>query len=647
MIDLTKLKTPGWSQVVAELSAPAPDDRVFLSKLTSILGQVSAGRQAVLFAVPAANEQDAEPEPRELLRWAPPASAEQATTEPHAAIITNAARAAATDAQVRVFGTEKQDGFYDSSPKGFIVATPIALKSFGELTKVVVVLTLDHRSQQALQTTLAIIEIIAGYAGGHDARRQLQLARASGVALDLAASLIAAINNAKGFKGATLTLVNELSRKIGADRVAFGWVKSVGESGAVRLVALSDTENVDRRTNLSQKIEAAMDECLDQIQPVMYPVPQEGTDALLGVAITHAHRELVSSDAGLRVASFPLRAGGKVHGVVTVEASDAASLTVESVEQLQATLDLLAPVMAIRWSDDRPLPMRAARSARAAAAWAIGPTHTGWKLAGLTAFVIVLCLVFIRVPYRVEAKMEIQPRVERVVSMPFDGIIRALGDGVRPGAEVKVGQVLVHLDSDVLALRADSERQSVIQYKTQADAARTERKLADAEQAEAKARQSEANLRLLEFQISQSTILSPIDGTIIEGDLESRVGSTMSLGDTMFRIATLDTVWVVAQLRDEDIRLVQERHSTDQPVTGYCATKADPSRAIPLRVERIVPLAKPDEGGNAFLIKASLVGDAALLPGIEGVAKFDTGERALIDILTRRIRDRIRLWTWW
>jgi len=70
-----------------------------------------------------------------------------------------------------------------------------------------------------------------------------------------------------------------------------------------------------------------------------------------------------------------------------------------------------------------------------------------------------------------------------------------------------------------------------------------------------------------------------------------------------------------------------------------------------LIVERIVPLAQPKDGRNAFEVRCRLAGSAAqteaLRPGMEGFVKLDTGRRTLLDIGTRRIRDQLRLWLWW
>jgi hypothetical protein len=99
--------------------------------------------------------------------------------------------------------------------------------------------------------------------------------------------------------------------------VALGWIHGIGSSGVARVVAISDTEMIDRRMAMVQKLAAAMDECLDQEQAVLYPPPPaegEKADVLLSQAITHAHRELAASDARLKVVSLPLRDGDKGGG---------------------------------------------------------------------------------------------------------------------------------------------------------------------------------------------------------------------------------------------------------------------------------------------------------------------------------------------
>lgn len=655
MIDLSKLKSPGWQRVVGELNAAAPDDRTFLLRLLAVLGQVASARQAVLLSIPPAGDEGASPEPRVLSVWPPPATEPQNPSLEEGAEVRNAAQAAVESGQVRAFGLEQEETYYDGGRgRGSVVAVPLggAEGGSGVAPRLVIMLLLDSRSPQAMQTTLAIIEILAGYVHAHAARQQLKMTRAAGAALDLAGRLIAAVNNSKGFKGATLQIVNDLSRQLGADRVALGWVKGVGDSGVVRLKAVSDTEHLDRRMALSQKLEAAMDECLDQEQAVVYPPPPaqgENADALLGQAITHAHRELVAADANLKVASVPLRVDERVLGVLTVESAAEGSIDATTVELLQSAMDLVSPVLRLRRSDDRAVPVRAWHSTLSAASWAVGTRHTAWKLAGLAVMAAAVTVTFVRVPYRVEATMELRPREQRKIAAPLEGILRTLPEGIIPGAKVEEGQTLAQIDTTELRLQLAEAQGAKVQAQARADDARNQRKGADETQALAEVEQAEARMALLRKKIEDATITAPISGIITAGDLRERVGSALKMGDLLMEIAQLDDMIVVARVGDRDIKLIQEAHRPGEaPGHGEIATKAYPARPYAFTVERIVPLAQAEQGKNEFEVYGDLAGSAGWMrPGMEGIAKFNTGDRTLIDIGTRRIRDTLRLWLWW
>ncbi|MCC6284679.1 MAG: efflux RND transporter periplasmic adaptor subunit [Phycisphaerales bacterium] len=651
MIDLSKIKAPGWQRVVEELSRPAPDDRAFLARLLSIQAQVSGARQGVLYAVPPAQgaAPGAEPEPTPLLIWPP---AEGGTGEPgtvpieHESEARDAARAAGGSRQTRVFGLEKSDGLYEGGSQAYMVGVSLSPGS-DHAPGHVITLLIEARTRQALQTTLALVEVVAGYIHAHAARRELARARASSASLDLAVRLIASINQAAGFRGACMQVCNDLTRHLALDRAALGWVKGVGaNSGTLRAVAMSDTEHFDRRMAFVKKVEAAMDECFDQEQAVLHPVPPaEGPagDVLLGQAIAHAHRELASADAKLRVASVPLRVGDDVLGVLTVEsAADASTLGVPLVELLQAAMDLVAPVLAVRRSDDRVLALRAVDSTRRAGSWLVGPRHTIWKLALVAATIAVLAAVFVTVPYRIEAPMELTPRTQRIVSAPFDGVIDRLGEHAIKGSTVKAGDLLVSMRTTELHLGLQDALVKMQQAQTRADASLREGKLEEAEQAKQDIEAAKAQIDLLRYRIDQAELRSPIDGVIVDGDLRERVGSTVKLGDAFFVIARVDDMIAVAKVSDTDVSYIAES------MRGELATRSDPAATFGVHVERLVPMARAEGGSNTFEVRAALDETAPWMrPGMEGIVKLNTGPRSIAWILTRRIRDTARLWLWW
>jgi hypothetical protein len=668
LTELSNVRAPGWSRVVQELTALAPDDRLYLARLVSALGQVSGARQAVLWLLAGQGDQ-ATLEPRPALIWpfGPDVVDDQGrmSVTPEALFdparaAKSAARASGASRQVEVYAIEGESQMYDGpGAKGAIIAVPVSSGQPHEsaslpLTGVITLLT-EPRSRPALQTTTALAEVLAGYVFQHWTQQTLRRVRASSASLDLAARLIASINGAADFRGCCLQLVNDLSRQLAVDRVALGWVQGANPlrtntegARSVRCIALSDTENVDRRMAMVQRLESAMDECLDQGQPVLYPLPQGLNDPVLTQAITHAHRELAASDAGLKVASFPLRVGDKSAGdktvaVLLVETGGQGRVDPATIELVQATLDLVAPVLAVRHSDDRVIPLRVWDWMVRTAAWAVGPRHTVWKAAGIAAMAATAFLFLYSTTYRVGAPMALQARERRVVSMPYDGVIARLGEGAEAGRPVTQGQLLLELDTrDMLLASLEADNQ-LTQYDKQADEHLRKGELSEHVQARARAEQARARRDMLNGQIARSRITAPIAGTITAGDLRDKIGAAVKLGDRLFELADLSDLQVVARVDDRDIALISVGS------TGEVSPKSAPALAVPFKVEQIVPLARAVDGQNVFEVRGRLTGPApsALLDGMEGQARFNTQERSLAWIASRRIIDQLRIWLWW
>lgn len=671
MIDATNLKSPGWQRVVAELIGPANDDATYMRRLLRVISQVCASSQGVLY-VPSRGEGDMV-EPRVALIWpgpgegtdAPSEGGGEAATNPAEATIESpteskiAARAVFESGQSRLYSLERQDVYYESAHNkhGYILAVPLHQHVSGGAeagamqvaVMGVICLLLEPRSREAVRSTTAMAEVIAGYMHAHAARQHLRRVQHAGEALDLGTKLIGAINSARNFRGACIQLVNDLSRQYQADRVSLGWV----ERDATRVKAISDVEHFSRQTQMVQKIAHAMDECLDQEQPVVFPVPSSSgpeADVLLSQAIVHAHRELAAGAAQARVCSLPLRADEDVIGVITVETTGGAEpggFTPGMVETLQAALDLVSPVLKIRRSDDRNIVQRSWHDMVRAGEWAVGPRHTLWKVAGIAVIATLAFVTFYQTTYRPGADATVEPRVRRIVSAPFDGIVKRLGEGVDSGKVVREGDVLVELDVTEWRLRLIEAEAKIAQAQTQAAAARSARQHNKVMEAEQQETQAHAEADALRDRIARSTITAPISGTIIAGDLTDRIGGTIKLGDQIFQIADLSDVLITAHVDERDIALVKAAVD-DARGTGEFATKGRPEIGFNFRVERVVPLASAIDGKNVFEVRAKLDHAADWFrPGMEGIAKFDTERMSLLRIGTRRLIDQARMWLWW
>lgn len=679
MIDLTNVKAPGWHRVVAELNSPAPDDRAYLERLVRILAQVSAARQAVLYFPDRTDGEDVEPRIEIVYPPAPATSGDEQGAAPaggkaeqveFAKEARDAARMAFTSGQARAFGLDKgAELYYDAAPaQGCMLAIPLVqatgpMNAKGEQPVAVagvVTLLIEQRTRDAVRSTLAMGEVIAGYIVGHSARLALRRTQSASMALELATKLIASINTAKTFKGACIQLVNDLAKQFSLDRVALGWVR--GDD--VRVQAISDTENFDKRMAMVQKLQSAMDECLDQDQPVVYPQPAgEGPagDMLLSQAIVHAHRELASGNAQLKVCSLPLHTDEDVVGVVTLELGGNAKLDLSLIELLQAAMDLVGPVLRLRRSDDRNVAQRMYYDSIKAAGWLVGPKHTVWKLAGLALICATLFVTLYEKTYRPSAEATIEPRTRRVISVPFDGQIARLGPGIEPGKDVQAGDVLLELNTDELRLGLIDATAKVEQARTQIAAAQREGDQGKVKQAQAQVERGLAEQGLYEYRLGKAQIRAPIAGRIIAGDLKDKIGASVKLGETLMQIADVNDLVVTAKVEEADIHFVRDAFDQAKAggkngaATGEIATKSQPARPLSFELENIVPLAQAGEGKNTFEVRARLsdtpenrerLKDYTLVVGMEGIAKFDTQRHSLLWIGTRKLIDTARLWIW-
>lgn len=668
MIDLSNLKAPGWARIVAELCQPAPDDRAYLERLLRIVGQVSAAKQAVLL-VPQTSEAGATLA-RAISVW-PVAGAGGAEGEVGAADrvviehdrdVRSVGLAVLEGGQSRAFGLDNAQGLYDaasSSGSGVLLGVPVG--DGGGRCVAAIVLQIDSRSKGAVQSTLAMAEVLVGYVQGHAARRELQRSQSAAMGLELATRLISAINAQGSFKGASLQLVNDLVRQLGADRAALGWL--VGNS--VKVLAISDAEEFNPRTELVRKLGSAMDECLDQEQAVLFPPPDAGLDVALAQAITTAHRELCGASPDLVAVSVPLRLSGHdvaraggggggggsgvTVGVLTVElrtpgemkAKGRSVIDVKGVEVLQSAADLVGPVLATRRSDDRLWPLRTWDSLMRAGAWLVGVKHTAWKLAGVGVIALVTFCALFNVDHRVGSTARLEALEKRTISAPVEGLVEALGPGVEPGASVKAGDVLVELDTRELRLTLSAAQSRRVQGERQLANAMKEGKAGEAQMAQAAIDKARAEERLAQRRIELSRITSPIDGVILTGELKDKIGVAVKPGDGLMQVGALAGLTVVARVDERDVGLIAQGGG------GFVRTRSRPDVDVPVTVKTIVPLAQASEGKNEFEVRATPAEVPVWMrPGMEGVARLDAGRRSLLWIGTRRLIDTVRLWMW-
>jgi multidrug resistance efflux pump len=449
--------------------------------------------------------------------------------------------------------------------------------------------------------------------------------------LDLAAAAL----EENRFKAAATAFVTLLATRLGCDRVSLGFLKGK----QVKVEALSHSAQFSKDLNLIRAIGAAMDECVDQQQILVYPRRAEGPDN----AIFRAHEALALQSEDAAICSIPfLDKEGNGYGALTLERAADQVFTSEEVELCDSVTALVIPILEEKRQNDRLLLKKIWEAAHLQAEKIVGPGHVAWKLAALGVVLLTLFFAVATGEYRVTANVTVEGVLQRAVTAPYKGYI--FDAPVRAGDLVAEDQLMCRLDDRDLKLERrkwlTQRQQALLRYRE----AMAEADPAKMNQFKEEMGQAAAQLALIEEELARINIRAPFRGVVVKGDLSQSLGAPVERGQVLFEVAPLDAYRVKLQVDDSDINFVKVGQKGDMVLTAL------PEASLPFRVKKITPVTTAKEGRNYFLVEAQLEQNSERLrPGMEGYAKVETGRYRLIWIWTHSLIDwvRLKVWTWW
>ena len=446
--------------------------------------------------------------------------------------------------------------------------------------------------------------------------------------------LLVTVGEQHRLQGMAVAIVNDLATRFQCDRVSLGILR---RNGAIRLRAISHSSRFKNEGRLIDAIENVMEEAIDQRKSVAYPsLPSAGR------TVTMAHQalsEVVRAPGPLLMTVVIPDGRGHLIGAVTLERHREEPFDEHTMELAELSAALLGPVIRQQLRNHRLVAGRIADYAGDGAVAILGRGRPSLKLAILGVLALGLFLPFAQGQHRVTAKAVLEPQLQRAAVVPFDGYIRSAS--VRAGDIVSEGQVLVELEDRDLVLdrlKWRAERDKLLQKQRDA-LAKHER--TDVVVLTSQIRQAETLLSLAEEKLARTRIVAPFDGLVVSGDLSQMLGSPVNKGDTLFEIAPRESYRLIIQVDERDVRYV----SVGQH--GKVALAGSPGDPLPLLVSKIMPVTVAEDGRNSLQVEAHLTEAAARLqPGMEGVAKVETGQRSLLWIWTHGVADAIRLAVW-
>ncbi len=395
----------------------------------------------------------------------------------------------------------------------------------------------------------------------------------------------------------------------GADLAALALIGNGREN---RLVAISDVATIDPRTRQVRLLRKGIHEYVIRKTPLCWPRMDDPSMQLSLVL-----EEIAHSTDGAQVVVLPLAAADSPPQAVLLLVWRTHTDRTRS-KDLQTIVRCAPFLTGLLSGFEHPANRKANRhnNSHGARGWPLRKKVTA-GVAGL-----LLLLLLLPVPYRLGADAVVRPQITRFVVSRYDGILaRAL---VRPGDHVQKGQELARLDGretevGLAGLQAELDKAKKIR-----DQATALGNTAAAQVAYLDTLRYRQQVTRLREQLNHLTLLSPVDGIVLSGDLQRAEGSPVSRGQTLFEVAPLATMEVEVAIDEQDISLVGKETEVRVHFDAY------PDTAWQQRFTRIEPRAQIRNNKNAFLGILSFANpENRLRPGMRGKAKLEVGTRTL------------------
>ncbi len=398
----------------------------------------------------------------------------------------------------------------------------------------------------------------------------------------------------------------------GATRVVIGLVQT---NGNIKVRAVSDTAQIDKRSELVLAFEAALDEtaCHPEVSswkstdsenaPIFRKLTRLAScDAVIGLPLRNRQDEAIGA--------VLLCGDGPWH--VNLLGSSALEL---SQRPIASCLELLRNARMSPW-----------KRWRISAATRLRQFRTKLAIA-LTVFVVALMAM--PMPFKVKCGVTVEPVSRRFVASPFDGTLDQ--SFVEPGSVVHKGEVLAVMDERELKLKLAGLEAEVGAATKRRTAALATREAATAQLAALEITQLETKIATINHRLQNLSIQCPMDGVVVSGDLRRTEGAPLSIGQTLFEIAPLDKMIAEVAVPQEEVHHVETGMQVDLRFDAF------PGQSWAGRVTKLHPRAELQHQNTVFIAEVMVDNsDGRLSPGMSGRAKVETDKRAVGWILFHR-----------
>jgi len=403
----------------------------------------------------------------------------------------------------------------------------------------------------------------------------------------------------------------------------------------VKIVSISEMDDVYPRSRGSRQISQAMEECLDA-QEIIYVSSGSAANSQQADVDYRLHVQWSAAIGNATVASIPLCLDDRVIGVLSMTRSKGAEISAEERASISTAVNAYAPALYLVSKSSRTLPSHAIDSATAVLRGLLEPGRIGRKIGLVLLFAFLIWFGYAEVPYRVSATCAISANRLQNLTAPFQGVIAEAPVAV--GDRVVQGQLLYRMETESIELQQQELESEAAVAELEAAQAVADEDVATAAIANAKRDVIQAKLDTLQHQLQVAIVRAPCGGIVVAGDVATRVGELVPLGETLVQ-------FVPQESRRIDLHIPEHQVLHIRPgATGSFATLARPGEFLPFTIERIEPAAQLIEQDNVFIATATLDQMPSWMKfGMQGAATVEAGRKKVRWVALHRIIDFIRL----
>lgn len=439
------------------------------------------------------------------------------------------------------------------------------------------------------------------------------------------------------FSSAAYALVNGLVTHCDTvDTAVLGWEKD----GYVRVIAISHFDKFEKKTEYVKLLEAAMEEASDQGHAIGYVdnrVLPEGT------LLSLAHQQLKVDIGCHAIVTLPLpKHGADEDDIVIMLVSQKDEIETTFIQSVNVLSYLVRPRLEELKYNSENFFLQQWRGVKRRLGQLLGPRRLWTKVITAVLSALLLFGIFGTLPHRIDASAQLTTENIRTVSAPFEGRIE-LAD-LTSGEVVEAQQRLAQMETVDLLLQRSEHQADLLRFQAEVNNARADMNQIEAEIGMARVAQSQARLDRINAHLLLATITSPIAGVVIEGERQELLGMPVNQGQSLYRIAYIDDMYLRIHISEEDIHFINSGDS------GEFVFLSQPGEKQPFSISRIVPVARVEgSDGARFEVRGDFEVPAEpwWRPGMSGVVKVDQGRKQAAWVIMHKLINRLRLWFWW